>query len=199
MGLLEGLGLAVTDLGILPDRVDAIRDALGEAARDHHAVVTSGGVSLGDEDHVKAAVEALGSLHFWRLAIKPGKPIALGTVGEAAFIGLPGNPVAAMVTFMCIARPVILRLAGRDSVMPSRYDVRSGFAFAKKPGRREWLRARLETAEDGTPVAIKFQSEGSGILTSMVESDGLVELPEDLAEVAPGDRVAFLPFSEVMR
>ncbi|HTH18190.1 MAG TPA: molybdopterin molybdotransferase MoeA, partial [Magnetospirillum sp.] len=121
--LLRALGAEVTDLGILPDRREVITRALQEAARDHDVVLTSGGVSVGDEDHVKAAVQAAGSLHFWRLAIKPGRPVALGRIGQAAFIGLPGNPVAVMVTFMLIARPLVLGLMGVKETSVQRYTV----------------------------------------------------------------------------
>lgn len=198
MALLKGMGAMVTDLGILPDDPAVMRDALAGAAVNHHLIVTSGGVSVGDEDHVKDVVEALGSLHFWRLAIKPGRPIALGQVGEAAFVGLPGNPVAAMVTFMRIGRAVALLMAGSTDIDPPAYKVRAGFAMTKKPGRREWLRARIDHHADG-PVAVSFRAQGSGILTSMVESDGLVELPEDCEGVAEGDLVDFVPFAETTR
>ena len=198
-GLLRGLGCAVTDLGILPDRLKAIRDALSRAAVEHDLIVTSGGVSLGDEDHVRAAVEALGRLHLWRLAIKPGRPLALGQVGEAAFVGLPGNPVAAMVTFLRIARPVILGLAGRRGGEPRLYKVRSAFDYAKKAGRREWLRVHLTTDAGGEPRAVKYAADGSGILASMVAADGLVELPDALETVNEGDLVDFLPFAEVFQ
>ncbi|MCB2099940.1 MAG: molybdopterin molybdotransferase MoeA, partial [Rhodobacterales bacterium] len=199
MGLLADMGCAITDLGILPDRLDAIRDALDGAAGGHDLLITSGGVSLGEEDHVKAAVEALGSLHFWRLAIKPGRPIALGQVGDTAFVGLPGNPVAAMVTFMRIARPLVLLLAGRTDIAPPFYTVPTAFAFNKKPGRREWLRARLAPGADGRPVVHRHPAGGSGVLSSMVESDGLVELSEDQGPFEAGTPVAFLPFNEVTR
>ncbi len=199
MGLLEGLGCAVTDLGILPDAYDAIHAALADAAPAHDLLITSGGVSMGEEDHVREAVEALGRLHFWRLAIKPGRPIALGQVGGTAFIGLPGNPVAAMVTFMRIARPVVLRLSGRADVDPPLFRVRADFDHKKKAGRVEWLRVRLARTADGDAAAVKFPAEGSGILTSMVEADGLVELPEDQGPVSRGAMVDFLPFNEVTR
>lgn len=199
MGLLRGLGCQVSDLGILPDRLDVIQSALAAAAQGHDLLVTSGGVSAGEEDHVKAAVEALGAIHFWRLAIKPGRPIALGTVRNTAFVGLPGNPVAAMVTFMLIARPVILILSGGVELAPPLFRVRAGFDFKKKKGRREWVRARLDRDADGVPVARKFRSSGAGILTSMVDSDGLVEIPEDIDRLAAGTMVDFLPFAEVMR
>lgn len=197
--LVRCLGCEVTDIGILPDRFESIRDALQDAAADHDAVITSGGVSIGDEDHVKAAVEALGKLHFWRVAIKPGRPIALGQVGQTTFIGLPGNPVAAMVTFMRIARPVLLRLGGRSDLEPPLYKVRSAFATKKKVGRREWLRAHLMRDAAGEPRAVKYAAEGSGILMSMAAADGLVELPEHLQNVNEGDWIDFLPFTEVFK
>ncbi len=196
-GLLRGLGFAVSDLGIVADREAAIRGTLADAAAGHDAIVTSGGMSLGEEDHVKTAVEALGRLYFWRLAIKPGRPLALGRVGETAFVGLPGNPVAMMVTFLRIARPVLLRLAGAAETEPTLFSVRAGFDHRKKRGRREWVRARLEVDGDGALVARRFEREGAGILSSMVESDGLVELPEDLTELRAGTMVDFLPFREV--
>jgi molybdopterin molybdotransferase len=198
-GLLAGLGCAVTDLGILPDSLPAVRKALEQAAVDHHLIITSGGISLGDEDHVRAAVEALGRLHLWRLAIKPGRPLALGQVGGAVFAGLPGNPVAAMVTFLRIVRPVILSLAGRRDRTPRFYKVRAAFAYRKKAGRREFLRAHLVTDAGGELRAVKYAADGSGILTSMVAADGLVELPEWMEAVKDGDVVDFLPFAEVLR
>ncbi|MDP6896364.1 MAG: molybdopterin molybdotransferase MoeA, partial [Rhodospirillales bacterium] len=197
MSMLEGMSCHVTDLGILPDDEETIAVAIGGAAKDHHVIVTSGGVSAGEEDHVKAAVERHGSVDFWRLAIKPGRPIALGRIGDAAFIGLPGNPVAAMVTFMVIARSVLLMLMGASETAAPRYAVTADFDYQKKTGRREWLRAILsETAGAGLSVK-KFRSSGAGILTSMGAADGLVELPEDIESVAPGDMVQFLPFNEV--
>ena len=199
MGLLEGLGCEITDLGILPDDLDAIQGALESAAAGHDLLITSGGVSAGEEDYVKAAVEAHGQIHFWRLAIKPGRPIALGQVDETAFVGLPGNPVAAMVTFMVIARPVALLLAGCTDVAATRFRVRAGFDYKKKQGRREWARVRIEINGKGEPVAMKYSAGGAGILTSMVEADGLVELPEDMSTLAEGATVDFLPFNEVMR
>jgi molybdopterin molybdotransferase len=199
--LLAQLGCAVTDLGILADRPADIRAALAAAAAGHDLLLTSGGVSGGEEDHVKGAVMALGRLHAWRLAIKPGRPIALGQIDAAGravpFIGLPGNPVAVMVTFLRIARPIILRLMGAADAEPHRFPVRTAFAYKKKRDRREWVRVRLEPGSDGVPVAHKYPRDGAGILRSMVESDGLVELPEDLVQLAAGSMVDFLPFSEV--
>ncbi|MCW2236989.1 molybdopterin molybdotransferase MoeA [Azospirillum canadense] len=194
---LRQLGCAVTDLGILPDRREAIRDALGDAAERHDALITSGGMSTGEEDHVKAAVEAQGALHFWRLAIKPGRPVALGTVKGSVFVGLPGNPVAVMVTFLRIARPILLRLMGAAEDAPALFPLRAGFTYKKKAGRREYVRATLARSADGVLTAVKHPRDGAGILSSMVEADGLVELPEDITRVEPGMAVDFLPFSEV--
>ena len=199
--LLAQLGTAVTDLGILPDRREVIRLSLAVAAQQHDLLMSSGGVSSGEEDHVKAAVEALGRLHFWRLAIKPGRPIAMGQVDvdgrRVPFMGLPGNPVAAMVTFLRLARPLILRMMGARDLAPTFFRVRADFDHKKKRDRREWVRARLSTDAAGALVAHKFPRDGAGILSSLVQSDGLVELPEDITQLAAGSMVDFLPFSEL--
>lgn len=199
MGLLDSLGCVVTDLGILPDDQNQIATALQDAAPAHDIILTSGGVSAGEEDHVKAAVEQNGTLDFWRLAIKPGRPIALGQVLGTAFVGLPGNPVAAMVTFMVIARAVILLLGGANNVSAPRFPVVADFDYKKKSGRREWVRASIARNPAGQVVASKFRSSGAGILTSMVAADGLVELPEDTEVVRAGEIVDFLSFNEVSR
>ena len=196
MALLDGLGCRVHDFGILPDRLDTISDTLAEARDSSDLIVTSGGMSVGDEDHVKTAVEGLGSLHFWRLAIKPGRPLALGQVGRVPFVGLPGNPAAMMVTFLHIARPVILRLAGDTNLTLHSYRVAAGFDHRKKAARREWVRVRLEADGAGGWIATKFPRDGAGILSSMVEADGLVELAEDVTQLKTGTMVDFLPFSE---
>jgi molybdopterin molybdotransferase len=190
--------VAVTDLGILPDREADIREALRRAADSHDLIVTSGGVSVGEGDHVKSAVEAQGSLHFWRLAIKPGRPIALGQVGRIPFIGLPGNPVAAMVTFLRIVRPLVLKMAGAADRRPLMFQVRAAFEYRKKAGRREWVRVSLVPNGAGGIEARKFPREGAGILSSMVAADGLVELPEDLTRLEAGTMVDVLPFAEVL-
>jgi len=193
----EGLGCAVTDLGILKDDADAISAALAKAASGHDLLVTSGGVSAGEEDHVKDAVEGLGQINFWRLAIKPGRPIALGQVDDVAFLGLPGNPVAAMVTFLVVGRPLVLLLSGAGDVTAHHFPVEAGFDYKKKKGRREWARVKLEINAAGHPVAMKYHSSGAGILSSMVEADGLVELDEDTDRLEQGMMVPFLPFNEV--
>ncbi|WP_193171644.1 molybdopterin molybdotransferase MoeA [Nisaea nitritireducens] len=195
--LLRGLGCAVIDMGILPDRLDAIRDGLDGAAGKADMIMTTGGVSTGGEDHVRNAVESLGSLHFWRLAIKPGRPVALGQVGKVPFIGLPGNPVAVMVTFLRVARPLIQRLAGAADTDPALFPVRAAFDYKKKQDRREYVRVTLKRTGASGLEAVKFDREGAGILSSMVAADGLVELPEDCTGVKAGDIVDYLPFSEV--
>lgn len=195
---LHGLGCRVDDLGILPDDRATIAGALGDAARTHDLILTSGGVSVGDEDHVRAAVEAGGSLHFWRLAIKPGRPIAMGQVGGTPIVGLPGNPGAVLITFLLIARPIILMLSGAGPSSPTRFQVRAAFDHKKKSGRREFVRAKLETDEDGVLVVRKSGVGGAGILSALVGADGLVDLPEDLTYLKSGSTVDFLPFSEVM-
>ena len=196
--LLEGLGASVLDLGILPDRRDVVREALSDASGQADLVMTSGGVSVGEEDHVRAAVEAVGRIHLWRLAIKPGRPIAMGQIARTPFLALPGNPVAVMVTFLRIVRPMVIRLSGGEETAPRLFSVRSGFAYRKKPGRREWVRVRLSDQSDGYWDAERFGGDGAGVLTSMMGADGLVELPEDTTEVAAGDLVDYLPLREVM-
>ncbi len=196
--LLQGMGCIVEDLGILPDQGDAIAGGLAQAMTRNDLVITSGGVSVGDEDHVRDAVEGLGSLHFWRLAIRPGRPLALGHIGDTAFVGIPGNPVAVMVTFLMFVRPIIHRLAGATPVTPRRFPVSADFACGKKRGRREWVRVRLQPTVGGYPVAHRFERDGAGIMTSMVESDGLIELSEDRSAIARGDILPFIPYSEVL-
>jgi molybdopterin molybdotransferase len=194
--LLRGLGCLVSDLGICPDRAGALADTLSTAAAGHDLIVTSGGVSTGEEDHIRAAIEKLGRLDFWRLAIKPGRPVALGQLKGVPLIGLPGNPVAAALTFAILARPLILRLSGANQPPPPTYPVRAGFGYRKRTGRREYVRATL-AREDGGLVAHKYPKDGAGILSSIVRSDGFVILDEDLNELAVGGMVEFLPFSEV--
>lgn len=198
IGALSRLGCPVSDLGILPDNADAIRRALVDAAGRHDLLLTSGGVSVGEEDHVKAAVEAHGSMHFWRLAIKPGRPVAMGQVGSTPIVGLPGNPGAALVTFILVARPILLRLAGASDIAPPRYRVRLDFEHRKKAGRREFVRAMLKIGPDGVPVAVRHGRSGAGILSSMVKADGLLDLAADSTYLELGTLVDFLPFSEVL-
>lgn len=198
IGLLVQLGCQVTDLGILQDDEKIIRGALTRAAVDHDLIFTSGGVSVGEEDHIRPAVESLGSIHFWRLAIKPGRPVAFGQVASTPFVGLPGNPVAAMVTFMRIARILVLRLSGaRGDISPTLYKVAAAFSFKPRGERREWLRAHLKIDEDGAHSVHLFPVRGSGVLTSMVDSHGFVEISEGVTQIKDGDLVDFLPFNEM--
>jgi len=196
VALLAGLGVEVTDLGILRDQREEIGRHLAAAAESHDAIVTSGGVSEGEEDHVREGVAALGRLHWWRVAIKPGRPVSVGQIGKTVFLGLPGNPAATMTTFFLVARPVLLQMAGAVPRPPVRFSVRAGFAQKKKPGRVEYVRVRLEAGPDG-PVARRFPREGAGLLSSMVWSDGLAELPLDLERLEEGAWLAYLPFSEM--
>ncbi|MFQ5971181.1 MAG: gephyrin-like molybdotransferase Glp [Alphaproteobacteria bacterium] len=197
MGLLSGLGCEVDDLGILPDSDMEIRERLLRSGESHDLIIASGGVSAGEEDHVRSAVESLGRIHFWKLAIKPGRPVAMGQIGATPFIGLPGNPAAMVVTFMWLARPAVLRLSGAVALKPNVFKVRASFDHTKKRNRREYLRARLRRGPDGALEATKFPRHGAGILTSLVESDGLVELGEDLTRLSAGTMVDFMPFSEL--
>lgn len=196
--LLGRHGFAVSDLGILPDRRERLVEAIARAADTHDALISSGGVSTGEEDHVKAAVAALGRLDLWRLAIKPGRPVALGMVRGKPYLGLPGNPAAAFLTYLRFARPVLFCLAGAEPAEPFAFPVRAGFAYRKKAGRLEWVRARLEADGGGGWIARKHPQEGAGLLTSIVMTDGIVELDEDRTGVAEGDEVRFHPYSGFM-
>ena len=180
------------------DDADALAPAIEAAARTHDLVLTSGGVSTGEADHVKSAVERIGKLVFWRLAIKPGRPVAMGVVHGAAFAGLPGNPVAAFVTFVHVVRPLLLRLSGADPTPLAALPVRAAFKYKKKKGRREYVRVGLRRAADGVIEAVKHPQEGAGVLTSLTETDGLVELAEDRLEVEPGSTVGFLPYAALV-
>jgi molybdopterin molybdotransferase len=198
IAMLGRLGCDVTDLGILRDDPDAISGSLLAAAAAHDLILTSGGVSTGEADYVKASVESVGSLVFWRVAIKPGRPVAMGVIRGTAFIGLPGNPVASFVTFAHIARPAVLTLAGAPLLPLLATPVRAAFSYRKKPGRREYVRASLSKAEDGSYEAVKFPREGAGLLSSLVETDGLVELGEESTGIASGQTADFLAYSTLI-
>ncbi|WP_374512123.1 gephyrin-like molybdotransferase Glp [Niveibacterium sp.] len=170
--LLATLGCEVTDLGIVRDDLSATRDALRRAAADHDVVLTCGGVSVGEEDHVKAAVEAEGALSLWKIAIKPGKPLAFGRVGDADFVGLPGNPVSAFVTFMMLVQPFLLRRMGLQDPMPARREVPAGFDWPRAESRREFVRVQL----DAEGRAVQHPRQGSGVLSSCAWADGLLDI-----------------------
>jgi molybdopterin molybdotransferase len=196
--LLEGIGCEVRDLGTVPDSLAATREALRRAAADNDLIVTSGGVSVGEEDHVKPAVEAEGQLDLWKIAIKPGKPLAFGTVnkeegGAAWFIGLPGNPVSAIVTFMTMVRPFVLRLQGVTDVAPRGFTLAAGFDWPRPDARLEFLRARIDAAGS----LDLHPNQGSGVVTSLVWGDGLVVNPPG-QPIARGDAVRFIPFAELL-
>jgi molybdopterin molybdotransferase len=199
--LLERLDAQVTDLGILGDDPAELTRALGQAAAGHDLVITSGGVSTGEADHVRTAVERIGSLVFWRVAIKPGRPVAMGVIrgstniDSAAFIGLPGNPVAVFVTFVRVVKPLLRRLGGArvEHLVPLR--VRAAFAYRKKKDRREYVRVALRRAADGEIEAVKHPQDGAGILTSLTATDGLLEFPEQVTSIEPGARVEFLSYA----
>ena len=201
--LLDQLGAIVTDLGILPDDPEKLSSRLADAAAGHDLIVTSGGVSTGEADYVRHAVERIGSLVFWRVAIKPGRPVALGVIPaasghSAAFVGLPGNPVAVFVTFVRVVKPLLRRLSGArpDRLVP--LPVRSAFAYRKKKDRREYVRVTLRRGVDGEVEAVKHPQDGAGILTSLTETDGLLEFPEDVTTIEPGARVGFLSYAALI-
>ena len=198
--LLCQLGLHAQDRGRLPSRRTEIEAALSSAAADNDVVLTSGDTALGEEDHLGAVVAAMGRFRLWHLAIKPGRIIALGQVDTprpVTVVGLAGNPLAAIVGFICVARPILLRLLGARDLHPQRYRMRAGFEHRKKSGRREFLRARLGQSEENEVAMLAYPAQGSGILSSLVAADGLVELPEALTRVERGSMVDFLPFGEV--
>jgi molybdopterin molybdotransferase len=201
-GLIERLGAVATDLGILPDDPDKLSRAIAAAAVDHDLVLTSGGVSAGEADHVRDAVARIGKLVFWRVGIKPGRPVSMAVIpgpnGGAAFVGLPGNPVAVFVTFAKVVRPLLLRLAGAEADPLLPLPVRATFAYRKRKGRREYVRVKLVRAADGGIDAIKHAQDGAGVLTSLTETDGLIELPEDLTKVEPGATVGFLSYAALV-
>jgi len=197
MAMLGRLGCAVSDLGVLRDEPLSLAHALKRAAGAHDLILTTGGVSTGEEDHVKAGVERAGKLVLWRMAIKPGRPVAMGIIDGTALIGLPGNPVASFVTFVHVVRPTILALSGAAQAHPVAMPVRAAFGYKKKIGRREYVRASLRRGEDGALEAVKFPREGAGLLSSLVETDGLVELGEAVTQVEPGQTVGFLGYANL--
>jgi molybdopterin molybdotransferase len=202
LACLKSLGCDATDLGIVPDRLDATRDALRKASKDHDLIITSGGVSVGEEDHIKPAVTAEGRLDLWQIAIKPGKPLAFGAVrksdeskdGEAWFIGLPGNPVSSFVTFLLFVRPFILKLQGREAKQPQSYLMRADFDWLKADRRNEFL--RVKTNEQGGLDL--FPNQSSGVLTSASWGDGLVDCPPN-QPIKAGDLVKYIPFDAFLK
>lgn len=195
--LLQALGCEVIDLGIVDDNLESTRAALADGAGRADLVMASGGVSVGEEDHVKPAVESLGSLDMWRLAIRPGKPLAFGHIGDVPFIGSPGNPVSLFVTFLLFVRPFILRLQGRDDWRPVSWRVRTDFEWPRPDRRREFHRARAYRTADGQILVSVHPSRSSGVLSSVTWANGLVVMPES-RKVAAGEEIDFLPFCELL-
>jgi molybdopterin molybdotransferase len=198
MAMLVRLGCEVSDLGILRDDRVSLASALKSVAGTVDLILTTGGVSTGEEDHVKAAVESVGTLVLWRMAIKPGRPVAMGIIGGTPFIGLPGNPVASFVTFVHVVRPTVLALAGATQQHLIPMPVRAAFAYKKKIARREYVRVNLRRDENGVLEAVKFPREGAGLLSSLVDTDGLVELGEEITLVEPGQTVGFLGYASLI-
>jgi molybdopterin molybdotransferase len=202
LACLKSLGCDATDLGIVPDRLEATRAALRKASKDHDLIITSGGVSVGEEDHIKPAVTAEGRLDLWQIAIKPGKPLAFGAVrksdepkdGEAWFIGLPGNPVSSFVTFLLFVRPFILKLQGREAGLPQSYLMRADFDWLKADRRNEFLRVKLNS-NCGLDL---FPNQSSGVLTSASWGDGLVDCPPN-QPIKAGDLVKYIPFDALLK
>jgi len=202
--LIRRFGGAVTDLGILRDEPKALARAITAAADSHDLVLTSGGVSTGEADYVRGVIESIGRIVFWRVAIKPGRPVAMGVIagsksGEgAAFVGLPGNPVAVFVTFVRVVRPLLLRLAGALPEPLVALPARAAFSYKKRKGRREYVRVTLRRAADGAAEAVKYPQDGAGVLTSLTETDGLAELGEEVTNIEPGAMVAFFSYASLL-
>ena len=195
--LLEKLGCQIEDLGIIRDSAQATRDALQQASIVSDVILTCGGVSVGEEDHVKAAVQALGQLNLWQIAMKPGKPLAYGKVGQADFIGLPGNPVSAFVTFVLMARPFLLKRMGLANLDMHAIPAIAGFDWLKPDRRREFLRAGFDRDPRGASILKIWPNQGSGVMSSVAWADGLVDVPPNKV-IRQGDTVNFIPFSDLM-
>ena len=198
LAMLKRIGCVVADLGIRRDDSAEIAAVLAAAAKSHDLILSSGGVSTGEGDYVKAAIESVGTLVFWRIAMKPGRPVAMGVIDGTPFIGLPGNPVASFVTFAKVARPAILALAGAEWSAPPPVPVRAKFSYRKKPARREYVRVYLLRSPDGVLEAVKFPREGAGLLSSLVDTDGVVELAENVTRVEPGQMVDCLTYASLL-
>ncbi|MDA4844341.1 gephyrin-like molybdotransferase Glp [Hoeflea poritis] len=195
--LCRDLPVATTDLGILEDDEAAISAALSKAAADHNVILTTGGASRGEEDHIVRTIDRLGKRHLWQIAIKPGRPMSFGQIGDCVFLGLPGNPVAAFVCFLLYCCPALRLLGGGTYREPRRYALPAGFAIkSKKPDRREFQRGWLETDDKGNTVVQKYPRDGSGLISGLRSAGGLIELGEDIRAVKPGDPVNYIPFSE---
>jgi molybdopterin molybdotransferase len=195
-GLVKTVGAQPANLGVLADDADRVRDALKDAASRYHVLVITGGASQGAEDYVAKTIDVIGKRHLWQIAIKPGRPMSFGQIGDCVVLSLPGNPVAVFVCFLIYVRPVLARLAGGEWPEPVRYPLPSAFAQTKKAGRREFWRAQLAT-KDGRLSLAKFPRDGSGLISSLRDADGLIEVSEEVSEVKKGDTLDFIPFAEL--
>ena len=195
-GLLDALNVEVIDLGIVADSLEGTRTALEDAAAQADCVITTGGVSVGEEDHVKPAVEALGELQLWKLAIKPGKPFAFGTIGKSQFFGLPGNPVSSFVTFVLLVRPCLLQMQGCQNIKPLVVDLPAGFERIELSERQEYLRVVLDTTNEGQSL-VPYVNQSSGVTASLSGADGLAIVPAH-TKIAKGDKLGFIAFSELL-
>lgn len=194
--LIKSQQAGLTDLGIIKDNPDDIQNALIEAAKTHDVIITSGGASKGEEDHIITSLQKLGKQHMWQLAIKPGRPMSFGQINDTLFIGLPGNPVAAFICFFLYGIPILNRLSGQEWQSPHKFQVLANFEILKKkPDRREFLRGTLRT-ENGITSVDKFNQDGSGIIRSLTTADGLIEVDEATTSVNKGDLVTFIPFAQ---
>ncbi len=196
MALASAMGATCVDLGVAPDRLDDVIAMLERANGDYDVLLTSGGASRGEEDHLNTALQTLGTQHLWQLAIKPGRPMSFGQIGSCVVLGLPGNPVAVMVCFLMYAWPMLRRMAGAPWQEPRRFMLPADFDFLdRKTGRREFWRGRI-VERDGRMMVDKFKRDGSGLISSLRAADGLIEVGEDATDVRRGDLVAYIPFSE---
>ena len=195
--LLQAFDAEVIDLGTIGDDFESTREALAAAAESADCIISTGGVSVGEEDHVKAAVEAEGSLELWKLAIKPGKPLAAGKVGGTQFFGLPGNPVSAVITFLLVVRPCLLRMSGCDSLVPTSFSLAAAFARPESGQRQEYLRVTVQVGKDGKQSLLPFKNQSSGVGSSLSGADGLAIIPA-YTSVAVGDSLQYIPFSELL-
>jgi molybdopterin molybdotransferase len=193
-GMLTKLGCDVIDLGVVPDQPALLEAAFADAARRCDAIITSGGVSVGEADFTKAMMKKLGDVAFWKIAMRPGRPMAVGRIGNALLFGLPGNPVAVMVTFMAFVRPALLRLMGSTAPLPPLLKAQSLETLRKKPGRTEYQRGIVSNAADGSLTVRTTGNQGSGVLSSMVQANGLIVLHHQQGHVAPGDTVDIMMF-----
>jgi len=197
LALLSSMGIEASNLGVVADTPSATREALDTAAKDHDVLISTGGVSVGEEDHVKAAVEEAGSLDLWKLAIKPGKPFASGTVHGKQFFGLPGNPVSTFVTFLLLVRPALLTMQACTEITPQTFFLPASFARPESGERQEYLRVTVQQQQNDQSALQPYRNQSSGVGASLSGADGLAIIPPHTA-VNEGDLLAYLPFTELL-